>query len=284
MPIYTFEDFVPDVALITPELTEAFSSNYVGLTEDNRVTSFEFSNDLSAEDQDTLSDIVENHEHGNDEYVIYDLLPDDSPWQHLDQRYLPCDIDFKTALTTKLFPDWKKEKGAPTQVIYYRDSILLGQGNQSFSSPVVKIDFTFIRDSITLVQKKIRKIYWMDRSGNWSTDYKLMIEHPTKEQQIEEAEQRRKNIISALKVDTIGLLMYTGDGVTANPMTEEAAADLGRVFLSQYKPEIIDYIDEATDSFLNATQSASIVDYPWLENIVPGVGITIRQYIIAAIS
>lgn len=211
------------------------------------------------------------------DFLIYDLLPDESPALHNAPDKLPLDVDFKTGLKTKLFPEWKMVKGAPEEVIYYKNCQPLGLGNYSYSDPIVKIMFSFDRDGLGLAIQKIRRIYWFTDAGTWSEEFKEMTEVFTNSEAIAEAEKRRKNIIDALKVETIGLIMLTMG------VDQKTAAGLGTLFLSEFKVNIIDYIDESNPSFLSAISSADAVKYPWLENLVPKTPYSIRQYMASKI-
>jgi hypothetical protein len=207
------------------------------------------------------------------EYKIYDLLASNSPFINVVRTSLPVDIDFKTGLSVDLYKEVIMSGGAPVYKKYYTNASIDGAGVVTYSNPIVKIDYTFVRDSISLAKSCMQKIYWYDTDGGLSAQYKPVENFFTYAESIEEAELRRSNIINDLKVKTIGLLMIT------ESITQVAASDIGKIFLAAYKPEIINYIDEANPGFVVAVAAASIVTYPWLENMTP-YSITIRQFIL----
>lgn len=202
-------------------------------------------------------------------YKIYDLMPK----ADYDRTKLPLDTDFKTGLEANLYKEVTMVNGAPLRKTYYAQADVQEDNTILYSNPIVKIEYEFERDSISLAISCTQKFYWMDVNENWSETCKSVKDYFSYAESIAEAEQRRRNIISTLKVETIGLLMQT-EGIT-----QEAAAELGRVFLAVYKAEIINYIDEANSDFSLAVTNASALTYPWLENDI-GDGTTIREFIL----
>lgn len=211
------------------------------------------------------------------EYKIYALLEDGSQYKDGNRSRLPVDIDFKTSLTVDLFKEVIMEDGAPVYKQYYTDAELDENGTVVYSNPIVKIEYEFDRDSISLARSCTQRFKWYDTEGNLSTEYKEVKDFFNTSEKMAEAEQRRSNIIADLKVKTIGLLMYTEE------LSQVDAADLGRPFLAAYKAEIYNYIDEANTGFADEVGSASAETYPWLDNMTP-YAVTIRQFIVNAIS
>ena len=206
-------------------------------------------------------------------YKIYDYVAGDS----FDRERLPVDIDFKTGLTQDLFKEVTMSGGAPVYKKYYSGAVMNQDGSITYSNPIVKIDYTFERDAISLAKSCTQKIYWYDTTGAPSVQYKEVKDFFSYAESIAEAELRRSNIINDLKVKTIGLLMITEE------ITQADAAELGRVFLAAHKVEIYNYIDEANSAFYDAVTAASGVTYPWLDNMTP-YSVTIRQFILNGIS
>lgn len=208
------------------------------------------------------------------EYKIYSLLVDS---KDMDRKKLPVDIDFKTGLSVNLYKEVTMEDGAPVYKKYYTAAVMNENGSIAYSNPVVRIDYTFERDSISLAKSCTQKFRWYDTNDNLSEEYKEVKDYFNASESMDEAEQRRSNIISDLKVKTIGLLMYT------EQLSQAAAAELGRSFLAAYKVEIYNYIDEANTGFMDAVENASADIYPWLENMT-SYNITIRQFILNGLS
>lgn len=270
-----------DIALVIDRLLPA--ANYSGSLTDNTETVF---NALTWDDERTKpswQDILDEWEVYQDEqsnikyYKIYDLLENNSPFKNVDKSRLPVDIDFKTGLTVDLYKEVVMSGGAPVYKQYYTDADIDSNGAVTYSNPIVKLEYEFERDSISLAKSCTQKMYWYDTNGDISTEYKTIKEFYNTSDSIAEAELRRSNIISDLKVKTIGLLMYT------EQISQADAAELGRPFLAAYKVEIYNYIDEANTSFAAAITNSPIETYPWIDNMTP-YGVTIRQFILNAIA
>lgn len=207
------------------------------------------------------------------EYKIYALMLSNSR----DRSILPVDIDFKTGLAVDLYKDVLMSAGAPVSKTYYTDASISEQGVITYSNPIVKIEYTFDRDSIGLARSCTQKFKWYDIDGVLSTEYKEVTELLNTVEKIAEAEQRRGNIIADLKVKAIGLLMYT------QQISQVDATALGRPFLAAYKQDIYNYIDEANTGFAASVTGASAETYPWLDDMTP-YSVTIRQFILNAIA
>jgi hypothetical protein len=208
-------------------------------------------------------------------YKIYELLAEGHPSKGDNER-LPADIDFKTGLAVDLFKDVVMVDGAPVSKTYYTDASVDENGVVTYSNPIVKIEYTFDRDSISLAKSVTQHFKWYDTEGVLSTEYKEVKDFLNTAEQMAEAEQRRGNIIADLKVKTIGLLMYT------EQLSQADAAELGRPFLAAFKNDIYNYIDEANTGFADEVTNASSETYPWLENMTP-YSVTIRQFILNAL-
>lgn len=208
------------------------------------------------------------------EYKIYHLLP----YVYMgDKGKLPVDIDFKTGLSIGLYKEVIMDGGAPVYKKYYTGATSDEAGFITYSGPVVKIEYTFERDDLSLAKSCTQRFYWYDTNGNLSVCYKEIRDFFNTAESIAEAEQRRGNVIADLKIKVIGLLMYT-EGIS-----QPAAAELGRPFLAAHKADIYNYIDEANTGFSDAVGAASAETYPWLDNMTP-YGVTIRQFIINGVS
>jgi len=203
-------------------------------------------------------------------YKIYDLVVDATA---VNRSQLPVDIDFKTGLACGLYEEVHMTHGAPVYKQFYTDASMDENGITTYTNPIVRIDYTFDRDSISLAKSCTQRFRWYDTDGNLSDGYKDVKDFYNTTESMAEAELRRRNVINDLKVKTIGLLMYT------RQLSKADAAQTGRDFLANYKAEIVDYIDEANVSFADAVTVASAETYPWLDDMTP-YGITIRQFIL----
>lgn len=194
----------------------------------------------------------------------------------MDKTRLPVDIDFKTGLSCDLYEEVHMSKGAPIYKQFYTDASD-ATGTIVYTNPIVRIDYTFDRDSISLAKSCTQEFRWYDTNGNLSTECKTVKDFYNTTEAMAEAELRRRNVINDLKVKTIGLLMYT------RQLSQADAAQAGRGFLATYKAEIYNYIDEANTGFADAVTAASISDYPWIDDMTP-YSVTIRQFILNGIA
>lgn len=206
------------------------------------------------------------------QFKIYDLI--DGAY---DRERLPVDIDFKTGLNTALYQETIMDHGSPVYKQYYTSAVSNDDGSVTYSNPIVRIDYTFDRDSLSLAKSCTQRFRWYDTTGTLSTDYKDVKDFFNSVESMAESVQRRSNIIDDLKVKTIGLLMIT------QQISEADAAALGRIFLAAYKVEIYNYIDEADTDFAAAVAAAPANTYPWLDSMTP-YGVTIRQFIVGGLS
>lgn len=207
------------------------------------------------------------------EYKIYNLLSSAEKYTAGEKGKLPIDIDFKTALKSNLYKEVVMEKGAPVYKKYYTEAVMDEQGKITYINPVLKIDYEFERDSISLAKSCTQTFRWYDTNDRLSTGGKVIKDFFNFAESMQEAGQRRSNIIDDLKVKAIGLLMYT------EHINQADAADIGKAFLAAYKAEIYNYIDEANTAFAAAVAIAPVETYPWLDNITP-YHVTIRQFIL----
>lgn len=211
------------------------------------------------------------------EYKIYSLLAADAKLKRIDRGILPVDIDFKTGLSVDLFEEVHMSHGAPVYKQFYTDATSDENGVITYSNPIVRIDYTFDRDSISLAKSCTQEFRWYDTNNNLSVECKTIKDFYNTVEAMAETELRRRNVINDLKVKTIGLLMYT------RQLSQADAAQTGRGFLAAYKAEIYNYIDEANTGFADAVTSAPVNDYPWLDDMTP-YGVTIRQFILNGIA
>lgn len=209
---------------------------------------------------------------GGPQFKIYEFVPG-----NYENTVLPVNIDFKTGLTRALYQETIMDHGAPVYKQYYTDATMEEDGSITYSNPVVRIDYTFERDSISLAKSCTKRFKWYYTNGDLSEGYKDVKDFFNNVESMAEAKQRRSNIIDDLKVKTIGLLMIT------ESISQADAADMGKAFLAMYKVEIYNYVDEANTAFHDAVVIASAETYPWLDNMTP-YSITIRQFILAGLS
>ena len=268
---YVYQKLV-DHSIIMEELPASIADMVKAIVDDGvGETTFSFASSLSAADETTLSNTVTAHpaDLSGTELLFYDDLPIDSPFVSLGKKRVPYDFDFTIHFPLNLYKEVTFDSlSAPQTAVYYKN-----YDGTTYSDPLFKREFSFVRDTNTLALERSENFHAMQRNGSWSASYKPLHKYLTKAERIAEARQRRTKIIDDMKVDTIGLLSIT------ESITEAAAADLGRPFLSLYKPEIIDYIDEANTAFHDAVDVDAL--YSWLDNDISAYtpDTTIREMI-----
>lgn len=129
---------------------------------------------------------------------------------------------------------------------------------------------TFYRKD-RLVYKRELHIDWYlsdDTIGADKTTYKFY----TPEESLKLGERRRRNIISDMKINTIGLISMIS-GVTSMDATM-----IGLVFLAELTSEVTNYVEGIEDQL--KTKLMTISGYPWLDAEIPNTGgVKVREYL-----
>jgi len=135
---------------------------------------------------------------------------------------------------------------------------------------------TFYRKD-RMVYKRLLHIDWYlsdDTVGAHKTSYK----HYSVEESLKLGERRRRNIISDLKISSIGLLqMISG-------LTRIEATMQGMEFLGVVTAEITQYIEGMEDLLKTKIMTCNENGCEWLDAEIPNAGgITVRQYLYSGI-
>ena len=132
--------------------------------------------------------------------------------------------------------------------------------------------------------RKNRMVYKRKLHINWFLDdntigaHKTTYKYYSTEESIKLGERRRRNIISNMKINTLGLIQLISG------VTQVEATMIGMAFLGVITTEISQFIEGVEDSLKNKILTYSSVGYEWLEGIIPNTGgITIRQYLYSGI-
>jgi hypothetical protein len=121
------------------------------------------------------------------------------------------------------------------------------------------------------------KVDWYLEDGTTGAT-KTTHKYYSPEESLKLGERRRRNVISDLKIGSIGLLqMISG-------ITQIEATMIGMDFLGIVTTEITKYIEGVEEPLKEKVLSCNEAGCEWLDALVPGGGgITVRQYLYSAI-
>jgi len=135
---------------------------------------------------------------------------------------------------------------------------------------------TFYRKD-RMVYKRLLHIDWY-LSDETVGAHKTSNKHYSVEESLKLGERRRRNIISDLKISSIGLLqMISG-------LTRIEATMQGMEFLGVVTAEITQYIEGMEDLLKTKIMTCNESGCEWLDAVIPNAGgITVRQYLYSGI-
>ena len=188
------------------------------------------------------------------EYQIYEYT------NILEGSVHPRNIIFPDSLNRNLPKETKILKGERIQSIYYDNYDF---DTETFSKPVVKVDYVFVRDEKGLLKYKERTITWAFKSGNWSPEVQYdVIPMTSTSEKLNEIKRRRSNIVEETKslAEKLGILSATLD-----------------VF-SKYDREVSRYINAGSADLANAIISDT--EFGWLDGpTITNPKVNIRQFL-----
>ncbi len=218
-------------------------------------------NDISVLSEDELRVI---NEYGlNKYYLIYDSLSSYTPYE-FDATVPPFNYDYDIiGLHKKRYFN----KGELGKVEYYTTYNPL---TSEYSGLCVVENRVYHRYN-RMINRREMDITWYYNDGT-SGETKHTIKYYTTEEAIQAGETRRRNVISTLKTNTVGLIMMTSG------LTQTQAENLGLLFLEQYNNAIFKYIEGVESVLKNIILTDT--NHSWLNNVIPNTcGITIRLYL-----
>jgi len=220
------------------------------------------------------TDVVENsHEFitifnkGLKYYKIYDYMDN---IDYSNYKISPININFNILGLNKLRTF---NKGQLNLIEYY--------GNITSGGTYQDLILTETREYFRkdrMVYKRKLDIFWYyndETTGATKTTYK----HYSAEESIKLGETRRRNVISDLKIGTIGLIQLISG------LTQTDATMIGMIFLSKVTSEITQYIEGIEDPLKNFILTYSGSDCLWLDAEIPNAGgLLVRQHLYNAIN
>ena len=128
-----------------------------------------------------------------------------------------------------------------------------------------------------MVYKRIMHIDWYLEDGTVGA-HKTADKYYSAEESLKLGERRRRNVISDLKIGSIGLLqMISG-------LTQIEATMQGMGFLALVTNEITQYIEGIEDPLKAKVMTCNDAGCEWLDDEIPNMGgVTVRQYLYSAI-
>jgi len=217
------------------------------------------------------SSVVENDEEyvdlylkGVNYYKIYDYIPnlDESEYQQT-----PANINYDiVGLNKKRI--FNKGELVKTEYYGYVDS-----GNTYQDLILTEYRDYYRKDR--MVYFRLQKTDWYLKDGSVG-DTKITKKYYILEESIKLGETRRRNIISSLKINTIGLIqMISG-------ITQTEATLIGMGFLSEVTNEITQFVEGLEEPLKNSIITNT--NHNWLDNEIPNSGgIIVRDYLYESI-
>lgn len=128
-----------------------------------------------------------------------------------------------------------------------------------------------------MVYKRVLDICWFLDNGISGTSEltgttKQTLKFYTQEESLFVGERRRRNCITNLKIDSIGLIMM------ASGITQKEAEHIGWAFLNEFSNEINVFIEGVETPLMTALMTTQ--NHGWLDYVIPNTGgLTVRQYL-----
>lgn len=199
-------------------------------------------------------------------YKVYDYM---NNIDYSDYKVSPINIDFNIIGLNKLRTFNKGE----LNLIEYYGNVTTGGTYQDLV--LTEQREYFRRDR--MVYKRRLKINWYFNDETTGTT-KVTFKHYSAEESIKLGEIRRRNVISDLKIGTIGLIQLISG------VTQTEATMIGMIFLSKVTSEITQYIEGIEDPLKTFIMTYSGSDCLWLDTEIPNTGgLLVRQYLYNAI-
>lgn len=136
---------------------------------------------------------------------------------------------------------------------------------------------TFYRKDRMVYKRKMTVDWYLEDGTTGAT--KTTLKYYSPEESLKLGERRRRNVISDLKIASIGLLQ------AISGLTQIEATMIGMDFLEIVTTEITKYIEGVEDPLKTKVLTCSEEGCEWLDAYVPGTmnTVTVRQYLYSAI-
>ncbi|NJO64324.1 MAG: hypothetical protein HC836_41010 [Richelia sp. RM2_1_2] len=224
---------------------------------------------------DSLSGLTESelevvHNYSLDNYcLIYDYIDYSNYANDINAKKPPINLDYDIiGLHKKRY----LVKGELVKVEYYGE---YNPVNKQYSKLVVSEDRIYYREN-QMAHKREMTIKWYLNDGSVGFSKDTLKYYSTTEA-MSELDTRRSNIISELKINTVGLIMM------CSGVTSIQAQVIGKPLLSSYSTQISKYVQGYEQELRDSIANDNI--YQYLNCVIPNTGgITIRQYLISGLT
>ena len=195
-------------------------------------------------------------------FKIYDYVQQAEP---RDFKAAPYDLNYNILGLHKK-RDWSK--GQINYIEYYGS---YDPSTNTYDDLVVKEYREFYRINEFLNRRKI-KVDWYMSDGSIGASKDNIWKYYTPAESLKAGEIRRRNVISNLKIVSVGIIMQ------AYQMGQIDAEKEGHKFLEEFSTEIAQFIEGAQDPLKTAVLTTS--NHPWLDApLDPSSGFLARHYI-----
>lgn len=220
--------------------------------------------DKSSLSQDEI-DILVNY-NLYDYFVLYDHINDGST---IINAHPPVDVDYDIL---SLHKKRTIVKGELIKVEYFGS---YDYSTKIYSNKIISEDRIYYKIN-QLLNRREMTIKWYLSNGAVGFQ-KQTIKYYSNQEAMAELDTRRANVISELKINTVGLIMV------CSGVTSIQAQGIGKPLVSTYNLEMSKYVQgyeqELRDAILNDST------YAWLNLVIPNAGgMTIRQYLISGLT
>lgn len=219
-----------------------------------------FTDDLTAQEEADLDAIVAAHVNTAPSPPLIESL---SNQQAVDFR----EIDY-TILPIHLHAERTFDKGELQAVTWYTDNTL--------TTPVLKVDIVYFRDTFDFPTHRVTTRTWYNEDGSLNPNTSVRTKYYDTVSQQGEVKKRRENNILNMQAQTLSYMVITEGG---DPL---AVLALGKAYMDTVDTEINKYIKSGSTALSDAI--VNNITEAWMDNIVPGDVITIRDYMLAELS
>jgi hypothetical protein len=213
--------------------------------------------------------------------------------RYVDEDRNPVNIDF----TSEPFQFFEKEtvldKGEVQSETYYANATLNPTtGVVTYSDPIVRETYTWLRDAMGFCYRKETLIEWFYEDETIGPETKTTGRYLTQVEKIEEGKTRRHRLINGLQIPTLQFMILTMpmeaidqvQGQTAEQWEANRQTRLiitGRNFLATHKEAFNNFGDDSNKQIVTDITNASDA---WLDNDISAItgvsGLTIRLWIL----
>lgn len=222
-------------------------------------------------------------------YKIYDYLSDDKRGSsmYINDKVPPHSIDYKKDLKQRLHPEYTfDENGFLIKCVYYTDiektTDEYGGVNYTYSNPILEYTATYTLNDTGYVDSRVVNRDWYLTDDTLSGNPKISQKYYDTISARAEGRRRRKNQISNLLIDTVGLIIMTSSDLNNIMEAETDAMD----FMKEISPAINEYYEYGNRKDLNnnpclLVQKIMASNYSRLDNYLPNNNtVTIRDYVL----